>query len=310
MNDEAAKSSPWDVFIHLLAVIALYISVSGAITLLFQFIDLALPDPLDRGTDVLDNIRYGVSMVIVFFPAYWWAWRAIEIDLASNPKKRRLWVRTCPIYLTLFLAGLLALGDLVCLLYYLMSGDLTSRFLLKVIAVLVVAGGVLVFYRNALGREPGPLPAAMRAFAYAAAALAGALVIGGFIAAGPPMRARLVRLDQQRLQDLDAVQAKIVQYWQAKSELPASLDQLKDDIEGYSPQRDPVSGDSYGYQRTGPTSFELCANFALKDSDVEHNLPPFPMMGTSTAWNHEAGHYCFPRTVDPALHPARKFRSS
>lgn len=310
MNDEVAKSSPWDVFIHLLAVIALYVSVYAAISLLFQFTNLALPDPLDRGTNVRDYIRYGVSMVVVFFPAYWWAWRSIETDLASNPGKRRMWIRTCPIYLTLFLAGLLALGDLVCLLYYLMSGDLTSRFALKVVAVLMVAGGVLIFYRNTLRREPGPMPPAMRTFAYASAAFAGALVIAGFIIAGPPMRAHLARIDAQRLQDLDSVQQKILTYWQAKGELPTSLDQLKDDVVGYSPERDPNSGESYGYRKTGTTSFELCANFALQDSNAARSLPTWRQTGSSTSWNHDAGSYCFERTIDPALHPANRQRSS
>jgi hypothetical protein len=309
MNDEVTKSSPWDVFINLLAVIALYVSVCGAISLLFQFANLALPDPLDHRIDVRDSARYGVSMVIVFFPVYWWAWRSIEADLAANPGKRRLWVRTCPIYLTLFLAGLLALGDLACLFYYLMSGDLTSRFLLKVVAVLVVAGGVLVFYRNALRREPGPLPLAMRAFAYTTATLAGALVIAGFVIAGPPTRAHLARLDQQRLRDLESVEQKVVDYWQDKGDLPASLDQLRDDVVAYSPQRDPASGDSYGYRRTGATSFELCADFALKDSDAARSMQTWRQTGTSTAWNHESGHYCFARTIDPARHPVRKSQS-
>src|ERR1017187_10363319 len=137
-------------------------------------------------------------------------------------------------YLTLFLAGLVALGDSACLFYYLMSGDLTSRLLLKVAAVLVVAGGVLVFYVNALRRAPGPLPVAMRVFAYTTAAFAGALVIAGLVTAGSPSRAHLARLDQQRLRDLVSVQQKIVNYWEAKGELPASLDQLRDDVEGYS----------------------------------------------------------------------------
>jgi hypothetical protein len=308
MNDEVTKSSPWDVFINLLAVIALHISVFGAINLLLQFINLALPDPVDRQIDVYDWIRYDLSMLIVFFPAYWWAWSSIEADLSVNPAKRRLWVRTFPIYVTLFLAGLLALGDLACLLYYFMSGDLTSRFLLKVVAVLLVAGAVLYFYRDAIRREPGPLPRAMRAFAYTAAAFAGALVVAGFAIAGPPTRARLARLDQQRLHDLDSVEHTIVNYWQDKGELPASLNQLKDDIVGYSPERDPVSGDSYGYRKTGATSFDLCANFALKESDAAHTMELLwsGPAGSGTAWNHDAGHYCFARTIDPARHPARK----
>ena len=309
MNDEVTKSSPWDVFINLLAVIALYVSVYGALSLLFQFTNLALPDPLDQRIDVLDSIRYGVSMLIVFFPVYWWAWRSIEADLAVNPAKRRLWVRTCPIYLTLFLAGMTALGDLACLFYFLMSGDLTSRFVTKVAVVLIVAGGVLVFYRNALRREPGPLPVAIRAFAYGAAALASTLVVAGFVIAGPPTRAHRARLDQQRLRDLDSVEQKIVEYWSDKGELPASLDQLKDDIASYSPERDPASGDGYGYRKTGATSFDLCADFALQDSDAARTMARWEQAGKSTAWNHEAGHYCFARTIDPARHPPRKSKS-
>ena len=206
MNDEVTKSSPWDVFINLLAVIALYISVYSAISLLFQFTNLALPDPGDQRMAIREAIRYGVSMLIIFSPVYWWAWSSIEADLAVNPGKRRLWVRTVPIYLTLFLAGITALEDLTYLFYYLMNGDLNSRLVTKVAVVLIVVGGVLFFYRNALRRESGPLPGATRAFAYASAALAAALVVAGFVIAGPPTRAhraRLARLDQQRIRDLD-----------------------------------------------------------------------------------------------------------
>ena len=81
MDEDVAKISPWDVFINLLAVIALYVSVIGALTLLFQFINLALPDPLERRFDIHDYIRSGVSMLVVAFPAYWWAWQhSISIE--------------------------------------------------------------------------------------------------------------------------------------------------------------------------------------------------------------------------------------
>ena len=306
MNDEVTRSSPWDVYINLLAVIALYVSVFAAISLLFQFTDLALPDPLDRRIEVRDWIRYSVSMLIVFFPAYWWAWSSIEADLSANPEKRRWWLRRCPIYLTLFLAGLLSLGDLAWLLYYFMSGDMTARFVSKVAAVLVVTGGVLVFYRDTLRREPGPIPSAIRALAYGTAAFAVALVIAGFVIAGPPTRAHLAKLDQQRLQDLESVEQEIVEYWQSKGALPASLYELKDDVASYAPQRDPASGEFYGYRKTGTTSFDLCADFALKDSDAKHTIETWQREGPSTAWNHESGHYCFARTIDPSRHPVRK----
>ena len=56
MNDDVAKKFALGRVIHLLAVIALYVSVYGALSLLFQFTNLALPDPLDRQIDVRDYI--------------------------------------------------------------------------------------------------------------------------------------------------------------------------------------------------------------------------------------------------------------
>jgi hypothetical protein len=55
MNDEVAKSSPWDLFINLLTVIALYVSVYAATTLLLEFVELGLPDPQDQGADPRDS---------------------------------------------------------------------------------------------------------------------------------------------------------------------------------------------------------------------------------------------------------------
>ncbi len=305
MNDEEIKGSPWDVFIHLLAVIALYASIAGALTTMFQYVNLVFPDPMDVGIDVRNWIREGVALLVIFFSAYVWAWRSIEIDLAANPGKRRLWIRTCPIYLTLFLAGLFALGDLACLVYYFMGGDLTSRFLLKVTAILAVSGAVFWFYLNALRREPGPLPRATRTFVYSIAAVVGAIVITGFATAGSPARARLARLDVNRIEDLRNIQFQIIRYWQSKAVLPASLDQLRDELSGFSPPHDPENRKPYGYRVTSPTSFELCTDFALTDFDTRRSLPQW-LRNDDTVWNHQAGHVCFTRTIDPALYPPHK----
>lgn len=304
MDDEQARGSPWDFFIHLLAVIALYAGVIGALVALFQFVNLAFPDPVDVDIDVRGEIRVGVAMLLIFFPAYVWAWRSIEADLASNPGKRRLWMRTCPIYLTLFFAGLLALTDLACLVYYFMSGDLTSRVLLKAAAIVVVSGAVLWFYLNALRREPGAFPPATRSFAYAAIAVAGAIAIAGFATAGSPRHARLVRFDVIRVRDLQNIQPEIIKYWQRKGFLPASLAQLRDNISGFSVPLDPRSHQPYEYRVLSPASFELCADFALKETDPGRNLPKWQRpWAEATVWRHEAGHYCFTRTIDPARYP-------
>lgn len=306
MTEEQAKSSPWDVFINLLAAIALYAAMWSVLSLLFSFIDLRLPDPADRPLDLRDDIRSALAVLIIFFPAYVWAWRTIEIDLAANPDKRRRWLRTCPIYLTLFLAGLFALGDLSYVVYYFLTGDLTSRVILKVAAIGLVAGAVFGFYLYLLRREPGIFAPGARLFGYTSCLMAVAVAIAGFGVAGSPTRARLQRLDAKRIQNLADIQTKLVSYWQQKRNLPRSIDDLNDDLGGFTAPSDPETRQPYDYRATGATSFDLCANFALKDYDVRRTVyvwVPESDGGYNSAWNHDAGHVCFTRTIDPSRNP-------
>jgi hypothetical protein len=307
-TSEIAKSSPWDVFIHLLAVIALYSIVYAALTLLFQFINLAIPDPLDNILFRDDMIRYAVAVMVVFYPTYLLTWRAIEIDLGKNPGKSKLWARTGPIYLTLFLAGLMILVDLICLIYYFLGGDLTLRFVLKVASILAVAAPVILFYRDALRRGPAAMSVRTRGLTYVASAAVCALVIAGFVLAGTPRQARWARFDTEKINNLSQIQEKIVDYWQSKGVLPGTLDQLSDSISGYRAPQDPQSRAQYGYRVTGPLSFELCADFNLKADESKRNLPPWLISqseGTYWNWSHPSGHVCFSRTIDPSRYPRR-----
>ena len=307
MTNEDAKASPWDVFINLLAVIALYASTWALLALLFSFVDVAFPDPIDSRIDIRDTIRYGLAVLIIFFPAYGWSWRAIEVDRAANPAKRRRWLRTCPIYLTLFLAGMMALTDLSCLVYYFLAGDLTLRFGLKVVAVAMVAGAVFAFYLHALRREPSAFSLGARLAGYASYVVVGIVIVAGGIIAGSPRQARLQRLDATRIENLAEIQHSIIDYWQHKRVLPASLDKLSDETSGITPAKDPESDLSYQYRATSSTSFELCAEFALKEDDARRTVNGFSWAirnGSATAWNHPAGHFCFARTIDPSRYPS------
>jgi hypothetical protein len=176
---DSERSSPWDVFIHLLAVIAVCASVYGAASLLFTFVNTAFPDPLDSPLSINDDLRFEIAILFISFPVYCWAWRSIQTDLMLNPAKRTRWIRTCPIYLTIFLAGLLLLGDAIGLLYHFLGGDLTARFVLKVAVLALVSGTVLLFYRDAIRSEPGGDSRLRRALVYGScAALAVLLVVG------------------------------------------------------------------------------------------------------------------------------------
>ncbi len=243
MSDDAVSAPPWDLFINLLAVFALYLSVIGTITLTFAFISLRLPDKLSLATQSYENIRVGAAMLLVFFPVYVWAWRSIAADFAAKPFKKTLWFRTCPIYLTIFLAGLVIFCDLAYFVYCFLDADLTASYLLRTLTILTVSGVVLYFYLRDLRRMPGPLSPWLKAFATASCMAVAALAAVAIVIAGPPSKARAMRTDQTRVGDLKNISTQVVEYRRDKQKLPDSVASLNDWIshQGNDMQRDPAT---------------------------------------------------------------------
>jgi hypothetical protein len=53
-------------------------------------------------------------------------------------------------------AALIGIGTIITFLTSFLRGEVTLRFLLKVLVVLVLDGGVLWYYSNWIRREPAP----------------------------------------------------------------------------------------------------------------------------------------------------------
>ena len=297
MNETEAKSSPRDVFINLLGVIALYASICAVLAVIFSLIDLGLPDPSD-GPFYLrsDGIRFSVAILMVFLPACIWAWRAIEIDVAAHPQKRARWLRTGPIYLTLFITGLLALGDLSCVIYFFLTGDLALRVALKMASIGMVSGAVFYFYLYLLRRDPAESSSGPRLFVYGSVTVALTLIVAGIAVAGSPAHARLERLDATRVDNLAEIEWRVLAYSKTEKKLPGSLG----DLDSGSPvPTDPVSHRSYQYTEVDDATFQLCADFAFSDHEANRSAGGrFVVPARNESWNHEAGLCCFKRSAE------------
>lgn len=140
-----------EAFEYLVLFTTLYISAYNLGQLFFQIIDRAFPDPADPGGDYTRQaIRWSVSSLIVAFPVFlyvsWVAQRALRVDPTKRGSKVRRWLT----YLTLFIAASFLLGDFITLVYNLLGGDLTTRFVLKVATIAVIAGATFGYYFSEL----------------------------------------------------------------------------------------------------------------------------------------------------------------
>lgn len=138
-----------EAFLYLLLFTTLFLSAFHFGVILFELIEKLLPDPAGTGYQA-DSLRWAVATVVVSFPIFLFLTARLERELRKDPAKRDSKVRKWLTYLTLFLAAGFLIGDLVSLIYYFLEGELTVRFLLKVLVVAAIAGTVLGYYLHDL----------------------------------------------------------------------------------------------------------------------------------------------------------------
>ena len=125
-------------------------------SLFFTLIERMFPDPVISQPFRNANIELSGAMasLIVAFPIYLITTRLIIHDVDANPEKLESGVRKWLTYIALLLAAGVFIGDLITFLSYFLRGELTPRFMLKVITVLAIAGGVFWYYLLSL-QKPG-----------------------------------------------------------------------------------------------------------------------------------------------------------
>ncbi len=315
-------------------VITLVTSVVAFLNLIFETLNQAMPDVLvaqytyGYQTYNYDAIRSALATLIIAFPAYlilsyFWTKFAHTGKLSEYNALVRKWM----IYLIIFVVSVTALIDLVVLVRYFVSGEITMRFILKVIAVLLVAALVGGYYMQELKSTLNkPLRLVKVFFAISVICVLGAIIYS-FSVMGSPMKQRALRLDQRRIEDLQNIQSQVVNFWQQKEKLPATLSELIDPLQNWQTlPRDPESTAErfYEYKKTGDKTFELCATFtepipqgwhensggmyypmmAYEGRDIATSSMPSPITNSmNESWDHQAGHTCYTRTIDPERYP-------
>jgi hypothetical protein len=308
-----ARTTPKDFFLWAGAMISLYWSVIAFLALIFDYINHAFPNALSYypADPYQSGISYEMASLIILFPLAIVLMRIIHRDIAKDETRAQIWVRRWALFFTLFVAGATMAVDLIVLLTSFLNGsDLTTAFLLKFAVVFLVAAAAFMHFIADFWGYWDTYPARSHAVGYATGALVLVTIIAGFFIVGTPGHARQMRLDAQRIEDLQNIQSQVVSFWQAKQTLPTQLSDLNDSISGFSAPTDPLTGAQYEYSTTGTHSFKLCATFQAAADANTVRMSPAPAMPYGAAaqdnWAHAAGAVCFDRTIDPTRYPPIK----
>ena len=205
------------------------------------------------------------------------------------------------------------LGGLVAVIYTFLHGDTTLnndttlRFLLKVLAILVVVGEASRYYVLDLRGYWDKRERYSCMYGIAVSVVVLAVVVVGFFYKTSEVRE--MRIDAEQVDDLRDIQWRVQEYYQKHTALPETLDGLS--ALDTNLTEAPEGREAYIYAVTGENTFELCATFMYPSADnrvrvyePSYGLPmiekEFIMNSENWEcyWGHYSGKWCFERTID------------
>jgi len=248
-----------------------------------------------------DSIRIGFAMVVVFFPTYLVLTRMVNQNRRSSKNNTYLGLTKWLIYLSLLVAGLTLLGDMVAVIMGFLEGELTMRFLLKALSVAAVTGAAFFYYiKDAQGYW---LTKQKQSLAYAAvASVLIVVVLASALAYIPsPNTVREMKADNEVMYALQNIHWQVQEYYQENESLPATVDAAYGEFD-----RLPNIAElaDYTYTVESKTEYTLCTTFNHDSNELDNQYRPMPSMMVEDQiywrnenWDYKAGEWCFEREI-------------
>tara|TARA_B100000745_G_scaffold267052_2_gene192610 strand:- start:172 stop:1077 length:906 start_codon:yes stop_codon:yes gene_type:complete len=288
--------TPKHFVMQLGSLAALYVAITSLLALLFSVINLQFPDTASyywEGESAREVIRVSIATLVVFFPAYLILTRISNHHRTKEAGGKYTLLTRWLVYLSLLVAGAVMLADLVVLINYVLEGEVTKRFLLKVFSLLLVVGATFHYYILDIRgyftmKKNSALYFSMGAIVVVAAAL-----LYGFSNIETPTVVREMRIDENQVSDLQDIQRKVETYYNTYNALPESLS------DAYGTLQQPAAPEekpAYVYERTDAATYKLCATFTHPSPKGDRLYDP--MIDANHNWEHSSGEWCFTRSVE------------
>jgi len=282
-----------DAFFYLLSFSLLATWTTALGSMLFQFIDRWFPDPVAAMQfDLRQAVTWQMASIAVAFPVYLLLMRTILREVREHPERLHSGVRKWLTYIALLGTAGTMIGDLIWFLDYFLAGELTARFVLKALTVMVICGAVFFYYLASL--RVNNSKARTLAFGIGASVAVAAAFSIGLGVAGTPSAQRRLQADIKRVQDLRGI-AFAVKAWRDHAGLanstpimPAALSAIQAKGALSATQlADPETNAPYDYRVISGPRYELCASFSTRQPDGRYPGPEPPF------WHHDKGRECF-----------------
>lgn len=144
-----AAENARDAFYYILNFITLGFWTIALGQIFYRLIAYWVPDPAQVTTyygSLRDDIAWQAATVIVAFPVFLYVHSLIQRELRSRTDLYYSGIRRWLTYLALVIAAIVVLCDAAWVIEALIRGELTLRFILDSLVLLVLGGGVFAYY--------------------------------------------------------------------------------------------------------------------------------------------------------------------
>lgn|SRR5690606_24310591 len=285
------------MFYYLLVLVALSFTAIGLGQILFQIINASFPESTYYYDGILSQstLRFGISSVIVAAPIYWFVTHLINKELASKELDRGSAVRKWLTYLILFVSSVTVLGLLIGILNSFLNGEITVKFILKWLTVLVISATIFLYYLYDIRRLDFKTNSVIWTFRIFFLVMVLGSLIAGFFYVDFPSQVRAQREDQARVDRLRSITYQMDEYYRQNEKLPASLSELQGILPGML--KDPVTEEPIVYNPKGETTYELCAQFETSNREQAEEGNPGYDYWVDPDFIHDEGMQCFTKEI-------------
>lgn len=290
-------ATPKNFVLQLGALISLYLTITFVLVLLFGLINLLVPDSADSyfsQESAQNSLRLSIAMLLVFFPTFITLTRLVNVVRRQLHDATYLTITKWLLYLSLLAAGLTILIDLVVLIVTFLEGEVTVRFLCKVLAVFTVVGLAFGYYLKDVRGYWVTHENESKLYGLLVSLFVIVTVVFAFFMIDSPESARAIKFDNQKVGHLQDMKWRIEDYYRSNQSLPATITDVYDLFPVPTPPDDTMM---YRYEVVDEKFYELCAEFNQASQTIE-NPTIRPVFEKNYNWEHQAGEWCFQREVD------------
>jgi hypothetical protein len=253
-------------------------------------INKLIPDALNySGRFSADALRFAISAVIVAAPVYYWMTSLIQKSLKKGELDKESQLRKWMTYIIIFVSAVVIIVSLIGIINNYLSGDLTSKVVLKVLTTIIISGIVLSYYLYNIKRINFEKNTILKIYFWSSLALVIIILISGFLVADSPAQVRKIKHDTNIVNDLNSIRNGIEEYTRINEELPEKLENLSSDMLYYYRTETDIS--DYEYKVLNDKEYEICAEFEINSEDIED------LYINQKEWPHEIGKKCFQRKI-------------